>query len=44
MLSLETSSADIQIGGGNGTVTWLDLGGNGVEVDFLTRSYTDNQQ
>ncbi len=30
------SSADIQIGGGNGTVTWLDLGDNGVEVDFLT--------
>ena len=28
--------ASIQVGGGNGTVTWLDLNGNGVEVDFLT--------
>ncbi len=29
-------TANIQVGGGNGTVTWLDLNEQGVEVDFLT--------
>ena len=29
-------NANIQIGGGSGTVTWLDLNEQGVEVDFMT--------
>ena len=35
-VEIGNSDASIQVGGGNGTVTWLDLNDNGVEVDFLT--------
>ena len=38
VIAVGVDDASVQVEGGDGTVTWLNLNGQGVEVDFLTNN------